>query len=431
MNNIYLEDLMDTMQFEEISLFTEDFDIYIFIETSLHLMNDFIYENPTVIAEPDFKEIMLEEIQEVFYTQFEESILNEIEIEDEIDDMLEYIFEIFINSFNIKCTTDTDDAIKPNEFHLIEEKINILRNIIQPKQRTTEWYEFRNNLITASNAYKAFETPAMINQLIYEKCKPIDTTDNKKFANVNSSLHWGQKYEPLSVMIYEKFFNTQIEDFGCIKHSIYPFLGASPDGINVDNTSPKYGRMLEIKNVVSRIINGIPKKEYWIQMQLQMEVCNLDNCDFLETKFVEYENNETFENDIEYSLEMNDTLKLKGVFMYFQNNIENKPVYIYKSIKDENISNWQNENITTYINEPYNYCFIRTIYWKLETFSCILVTRNKEWFINNVNQIAKVWDIIKQERITGYEHRGPASKKPKTNTSPNNIINYLNIVKLP
>ena len=34
-------------------------------------------------------------------------------------------------------------------------------------------------------------------------------------------------------------------------------------------------------------LDGIPKKEYWIQMQLQMEVCDLDECDFLETRFIE------------------------------------------------------------------------------------------------------------------------------------------------
>ena len=94
-------------------------------------------------------------------------------------------------------------------------------------------------------------------------------------------------------MIYEQKYNTTVEDFGCIQHDHYDFVGASPDGINVDKNSPLFGRMLEIKNVVSRVINGIPKKEYWIQMQLQMEVCDLDYCDFLETKFVEYES----END--------------------------------------------------------------------------------------------------------------------------------------
>ena len=32
-------------------------------------------------------------------------------------------------------------------------------------------------------------------------------------VNVNTPLHWGQKYEPLSVLIYEDKFNTKVEDF--------------------------------------------------------------------------------------------------------------------------------------------------------------------------------------------------------------------------
>ena len=135
-------------------------------------------------------------------------------------------------------------------------------------------------MITASNAYKAFENNTVKNQLIYDKCQPINEFKEVKMVNTNSTLHWGQKYEPLSVLIYEHKYNTQIEDFGCIQHEKYNFVGASPDGINVDVNSKRYGRMLEIKNIVNREITGIPKKEYWIQMQLQMEVCELDECDF-------------------------------------------------------------------------------------------------------------------------------------------------------
>ena len=49
------------------------------------------------------------------------------------------------------------------------------------------------------------------------------------------------------------------------------FYLASPDGINIKADSPYYGRAVEIKNPVSREITGIPKKDYWIQMQIQME----------------------------------------------------------------------------------------------------------------------------------------------------------------
>jgi hypothetical protein len=52
--------------------------------------------------------------------------------------------------------------------------------------------------------------------------------------------------------------------------------------------------MIEIKNISNREINGIPKEEYWVQMQVQMETCDLDECDFVETRFKEFKSEEEF-----------------------------------------------------------------------------------------------------------------------------------------
>jgi hypothetical protein len=64
--------------------------------------------------------------------------------------------------------------------------------------------------------------------------------------------------------------------------------------------------MLEIKNVVNREINGIPIEEYWIQTQLQMQVCDCDECDFLETSFKEYEDEDAF--NISKNIERSDSI---------------------------------------------------------------------------------------------------------------------------
>ncbi len=181
-----------------------------------------------------------------------------------------------------------------SNFINLKNKVEYLRNIPQPQQRTDEWYQFRHNLLTASSIWKILSTQSNINNIIYEKCKPFTLF---KSPSLDSPLHWGQKYEPVSIELYENLYNTKIEDFGCIKHPKYPFIGASPDGINIDENNPRYARMLEIKNVVNREITGIPKMEYWIQMQVQMETCDLNECDFLETKFLEYHNYEDFMSD--------------------------------------------------------------------------------------------------------------------------------------
>ena len=282
-----------------------------------------------------------------------------------------------------------------------------MRGKPQPAQRTDAWYQFRYNLITASSAHKIFESQCCINQLIYEKCQPLKIVGEEKssMVNVNTSLHWGQKYEPLSVLLYEKMYNTKIEDFGCIQHDIYSFLGASPDGINVDKSSERFGRMLEIKNVVTRVITGVPLPAYWIQMQLQMEVCNLEECDFLETKFAEYENESEFYN--EASAE-----KTKGVIMYF-NTCESKPYYLYKPldiVTQEKIMKWEEENLDLFQSSLHKMTWIKNIYWKLETLSCILVLRDHKWFRDNITQMENVWKIIEKERVSGSQHRAPNKK---------------------
>jgi putative phage-type endonuclease len=437
-----LEDIMETLVFEdEPNIFNEEHAIDL-LETALHLMEDFMEQHPNIISEPDFHEILLEEIKEIFYVQMEDHILENDYIENDMNDLLEDAFYIFITMFYPDRSLKNDNEYHENnseekseineeETNIIKHKIQVLREIPQPLQRTSEWYKFRWNLITASNAWKAFDTQNTINQLIYEKCQPLEDLTNETFnngyskmVNTNTTLHWGQKYEPLSIMLYEHMYNSKVEDFGCIQHPFYKFIGASPDGIIVKSETERFGRMLEIKNIVNREITGIPKKEYWIQMQLQMEVCDLEKCDFLETKFTEYSDYQSYRNDSTTSVyngeEFNSFVttkqgSYKGIIVHFHTN-SGSPHYEYMPLNlwtPEHVNEWESSIIQKYESEPYKYTFLRFIYWKLEKFSCVLVLRNKEWFKNNIGQLEKVWKTIEEERITGYEHRAPTKKEKK------------------
>jgi putative phage-type endonuclease len=406
-----LTNIIDEIIPDDCLFFNEEDSLELY-ETCLYIMEEFIINNPTVITEPDFDDIFDENIKELLEVSFINDICYTDETEEELDEIIEQAKTDFFKDFiPVRSYPDTIILKEPN-YIFVKEQINLLKNKPQPVQRTKEWYEFRQNLITASNAYKAFESQSAKNQLIYEKCQPTqeDTIDPNikviQMVNVNTTLHHGQKYEPLSVMIYEDTYNTKVDDFGCIQHEKYSFLGASPDGINVDPKSLRYGRMLEIKNIVNREIDGIPKKEYWIQMQLQMEVCNLDECDFLETKFTEYNDEEAFLNDT--------TNKRKGVIMYFHTK-EGKPFYKYMpftlvSFKD--INEWQEQMVDLYQSDEHNYVWIKNYYWKLDIVSCVLVCRNKQWFKDNINELADLWATIIKERASGFEHRAP-NRKPK------------------
>jgi hypothetical protein len=178
--------------------------------------------------------------------------------------------------------------------------------------------------------------------------------------------------------------------------------------------------MVEIKNVVSREITGIPKEDYWIQMQIQMEVCSLPECDFLETKFVEYEDEAAFHADSNKENDENDEGNLKwnfnrdgkrrGVIIYFIKN--DKPFYEYapltitcKSDFDQWFEKMMNANDAI--------TWIKNIYWHLEVYSCVLVLRDKVWFKNAVVKMQELWKTVETEKVAGYEHRAPKRRIKK------------------
>ena len=275
-------------------------------------------------------------------------------------------------------------------------KLEALLSIPQPVQRTPEWYQFRNEHLTASNAWKVLGTNATRNQLIFEKCSPVI---ERKNGLQETPMSWGQKYEPITIELYQHYNQTVVSEFGCIPHPTYSFLAASPDGIV---TGPNnYGRMIEVKNVVSREITGVPKKDYYIQMQLQMEVCDLAECDFVETKFVEY--------DTEHDYFADETSE-KGVIVVF---VENEGfVYDYMPLKTTDVETWLNEHME---GTPERVWF-KNVYWKLETYSCILVRRRPQWFQSVVGDMQQLWQTILEERVSGKYVLRAAKKRPTKET---------------
>jgi putative phage-type endonuclease len=432
-----LEDVLDEIEPDEEEKSISSNDELEWISTCMELMFDYVNDNPYAVSEPDFEETMIENVSELLKLQ---NLLDDETSEEDFDEIMESALKMFYMQIMPRRSHSTTFAktIPPKDLETISKNIEYLRSKPQPDQRTPEWYSFRHNLITASNAYKCFENETTKNQLIYEKCQPLklELLDTEKVSQVNikSPFHWGQKFEPVSVMYYEEKYRTKIGDFGCMKHDTYKFLGASPDGINVDPTNNRYGRLLEIKNIVNREIDGIPKKEYWIQMQLQMETCNQSDCDFLECRFSEYENEDAFLKDGSFDTTEKDNCDCKkGIILYFCNK-DGNPKYIYMPFHIrtyEDFELWEKEMMAFYAD---SFTWIKNIYWRLDEVSCVLVERNIKWFNDNIEKIEETWRIIEKERISGAQHRAPTKRnKEKTidNLSTSPLIDgcFLKIIK--
>jgi putative phage-type endonuclease len=385
--------------------------------TVLELMSEYINMESIQYAHPDFHENMIRDIVDILYTDYND--LGIFSDDNEIKTIVKTTSRIFFEINDFPPRSRFYELVDPlfekwenHEKNLTinhatpgKHQVERLKLKFQPKQRSNEWYEYRYNLITASSIWKIFNSDAQKNSLVYEKCQPLDMQNTRYISqNTENSLHWGVKYEPLSIMIYKTKNQTQVGDFGCIQHEKYPFLGASPDGINIDENSPKFGTMIEVKNIVNRTITGIPSEAYWIQMQIQMETCDLPDCDFIETRFKEYENETDFYAD---SLH-----EFKGVILYFMKKNQNDFHYEYMpldfEISPSKINIWIKEKQSDLKNECRLY---QIIYWYMDQYSCVLVERNRFWFESAIPKIESFWKIIENERVTGYEHRAPKKRE--------------------
>jgi len=409
------DSLLSTMQSVDAEeyLVTQD-DISDIIEDAYTLFESWFHENPLLCASPHYANYVCDDVAAVLW----ESWTGEWTEEDmeELVDFLHDLLPCYHMVSGIPARSLSGNEYTRATTQIDESKWQWLRAIPQPKQRSPEWFQFRHQLLSASNLWKVFASEAQTNSLIYEKCKaPCIPAAH---VNESSTLHWGVKYEPLAAMIYAFLFSAQVEEFGCLRHRQYPFLGASPDGIVTGpRTCSRYGRMLEIKNVVNREITGIPKEEYWIQTQIQMETFELDECDFLETRFLEYADAAAF-----YAANP----EFKGVLLQFipmTSTTTAPPIPVYKympidvSCDEATVEEWI-RNCKRECRDQ-GLALFNTIYWYLDQMSCVVIPRNPQWFAAAIPQIESVWKTIERERVEGYEHRAP--KKKGVNVVPENI----------
>ena len=388
------------------------------VETAGMLIHDMVRSEPMMYAHPSFEDVVYYDTTELLTHQLQP--LFDFNIDDYVEYAVLEAVKIYHTNISPRRSYDpTFIRINPN-IHKMESKIHYLENVPQPDQRTNEWYYFRHKYLTASSIWKAFGSQSSQNELIYNKCQPIDV-EKYKVVNTESPMHWGQKYEDVSIDWYNITYKTSVSEFGCIPHRSIPYLAASPDGINTDQTSNLYGRMVEVKNIVNREITGIPKLEYWIQMQLQMEVCELDECDFLETRFIEYENEKAFRMDGEFQKTSDG--KPKGIVMFFNN--DGRPLYEYMPFgaTEDEYDKWE----VSMMEKHKELTWVRNDYWYMDQVSCVLVLRNKRWFEHALPILNKLWSTIEYEREHGCEHRAPKRRiKPVPVSVPSKCLININ-----
>jgi len=293
-------------------------------------------------------------------------------------------------------------------------------------QGTAGWFEARDKLASASDGgcivgVNSHEAPYKF--LIKKVLKP-------PFSS-NMFCHHGKKYEQIATMIYEFRANVSVREFGLVNHPKYYFLGASPDGIvshyKLDGVSltKEVGTMLEIKCPIVRNINleGDIKGEicpiyYWVQVQLQLECCDLEKCDFWQVSLIEYTDKDDFlrDTDLEEPYLSRTSGFEKGCVIQLlpKNRIEEinngeymkvlweSAKYIYPPKIDMtpyDYDMWIANTMANFNNIcPSGYYFDKIIYWKNVKSKCVTIERDREWFAEHLPIIENMWHLVEYFR---------------------------------
>jgi len=304
-----------------------------------------------------------------------------------------------------------------------ERRTNIIEQLKQikiPVQRSKEWYKQRDTMITASAIASAIGLNDHEPQYRFILSKFIALP----FLGEKPAYH-GKKFESISTMVYEYRMNVIVHEYGCIEHEC-GFIGASPDGI-VDvhkldkiHKTNLVGRMLEIKNVDTRKINmtsnnifDIIPIYYYPQPQIQMQCCNLDECDFFQCNIKEYADRQTFLDDTDPTepFRSKSTGFEKGVMIQLVpfgdvdgkgklNVIYNHTKFIYPpkiEMTPHDCDQWVSEEIATYRKknkELETYLVDRVIYWRVVECRSVTVKKDNKWFEKYYPVLKKVWKYV-------------------------------------
>lgn len=303
------------------------------------------------------------------------------------------LFQQLANDFNISNELTTEAIIKRLEkIKKYRNSLKKLQEMPKMEQRTEEWYAIRRNMLTASDLATAIGKGKFSSkkQLLQKKIAEIQGTNATWNSNSIPALKWGIMYEDVAMRCYRaQRSNVVCHEFGLIAHPnpSVPF-GASPDGIT------ELGIMVELKCPWKRKIeHGTVPEQYYYQIQGQLEVCDLDECDYVECILSEVQ--------LEEYLNSNPGNNQHGAVLEWINEKTKEVSYEYSSstlTNPKDVMEWAESTAEHRMNED-DFLQITTIhYWLLKDLHIIRVYRDRELWKTIELQIQEFWNEVKAGR---------------------------------
>lgn len=317
-----------------------------------------------------------------------------------------------------------NDVFEEDTYNIRYERVEAIKQIPQTVQGTPEWLEQRTHCISATGIAVVLDEDAHQYpiELFLDKCgRPL-----KPFVE-NVHVHNGKKYEEIGNMYYSYRNNVKVDEYGLLQHSKYPFIGASPDGIcdkyrQDGGLSKLVGRLLEIKfptlrkiKLEGKLDGDICPHQYYWQIQAQLFVTSLQECDFLQCKVYEYNSWQEYLDDshpviptlsAETNLEKGCLIQLlpkKRISDPDTQMTVYHSKYIYPPklhMSPEEIKDWiARETMEFHLNElSEDYMIDRIIYWRLSFVACHLIKADPQMFKKIIPTLNQFWSYVEYYR---------------------------------
>jgi hypothetical protein len=276
----------------------------------------------------------------------------------------------------------------------------------QIEQRTPEWYAQMATTISASEIGNLLSSDYARGSLVLSKCA-APLIRNQQTATLSAfmcAFDWGIRFEPVVKQIYEAKYGAVIKELGRLQHPTVK-CSASPDGLVYScEEKERIGRLVEIKCPVSRRITGQIPKEYYAQMQLQLNVTGRKVCDYVEASF-----GSIYSNVKNIVAGPGLYCGMIALIRYAEPVNAQEFYYVYSPINVEN--DWVPDiNIDEEI--------VEMIPWRLMEWSEQTVWHSEEWWNDMLPRINAFWEDVEKARHGDFDAplSSRANKKPKVDT---------------
>lgn len=277
-------------------------------------------------------------------------------------------------------------------------------------QRTDAWHQLRHARVTASDFAQAlgkgkYGSPKQQQKEFLAKKSGYE---DSAFVT-NAAMRWGTLYEHVALQVYKHRTGFQVHEFGLIEHPTCPFFGASPDGVN------ECGVMVEIKCPSERVIDGSFPENYYYQMQGQMDVCGLGECDYIECKIHEYPDEASFWADYASSFHE------RGIVLVF----DTHTAYSETGLDEATLRAWmEDQTAAAAAGASANGASASTTCqfhgWRVVLMNVQRITHDPAFMEANLRELKEVWDKVlayRENKELYMQEVGPLRKKKATQAS--------------